>query len=86
MAGGDGVNVDHGTAASGVLVGGALVLAAVLALKNSDFPGADAPLTARHFAMIAGDVLVMVVVCSLAVIVPARRALRVEPTVALRAE
>jgi ABC-type antimicrobial peptide transport system permease subunit len=70
----------------GVLVGGALVLAAVFGLKHSEMPGADAPLTAAHFATIAGYVLVMVGVCSLAVIVPARRALRVEPTVALRAE
>ena len=70
----------------GVLVGGALVLAAVLVLKNSEMPGADTPLTVKHFAMIAGYVVVMVAVCSLAVIVPARRALRVEPTVALRAE
>ena len=70
----------------GVIVGGALVLAAVLGLKNSEFPGADAPLTATHFAMLATYIVVMVGVCSLAVIVPARRALRVEPTVALRAE
>jgi hypothetical protein len=70
----------------GVLVGGALVLAAVFGLKNSDMPGADSPLTARHFAMLAGYIAVMVGVCSLACIVPARRALRVEPTVALRAE
>jgi hypothetical protein len=70
----------------GVLLGGALVVAAVFGLKNSEMPGADTPLTVKHFAMIAGYITVMVVVCSLAVIVPARRALSVEPTVALRAE
>jgi putative ABC transport system permease protein len=70
----------------GVLVGGVLVLAAILGLKDSEFPGADAPLTAMHFAMLAAYIVVMIGVCSLAVIVPARRALQVEPTVALRTE
>lgn len=70
----------------GVLLGSGMVLAAVIALRGSDFPGANTPLTVWHFATLAGYVVVMVVVCSLAVIVPARRALRVEPTVALRAE
>jgi putative ABC transport system permease protein len=70
----------------GVLLGSGMVLAGVIALRGSEFPGADTPLTAWHFATLAAYVVVMVVVCSLAVVVPARRALRVEPTVALRAE
>jgi ABC-type antimicrobial peptide transport system permease subunit len=70
----------------GVLLGSGMVLAAVIALRGSEFPGADTPLTVWHFATLAVYVVVMVGVCSLAVIVPARRALRVEPTVALRAE
>jgi hypothetical protein len=70
----------------GVLLGSAMVLAGGLALRGSDFPGADTPLTAWHYATLAGYIAVMVGVCSLACIVPARRALRVQPTVALRAE
>jgi putative ABC transport system permease protein len=70
----------------GVLLGSAMLLAGVLALRGSEFPGADTPLTVWHFVTLAVYVMVMVVVCSLAVIVPARRALGVQPTVALRAE
>lgn len=70
----------------GVLVGSAIVLAVVIALRGSEFPGADTPLTTWHFATLAAYVVVMVIVCSLAVVVPARRALRVEPTVALRTD
>lgn len=45
-----------------------------------------AGLSARESLVIAGYVLVMLAVCLLACIVPTRRALRVQPTEALRAE
>jgi putative ABC transport system permease protein len=72
--------------AFGVLLGSSMVLAAMFGLRTTEFPGADAPLTVWHFVTLIVYVAVMVVVCSMACIVPAQRALRVEPTVALRAE
>jgi ABC-type antimicrobial peptide transport system permease subunit len=70
----------------GVLVGSLMVLAAMVGLRTTELPGSDAPLTIWHFVTLAVYVVIMTVVCSIACIVPAQRALRVEPTVALRAE
>jgi putative ABC transport system permease protein len=70
----------------GVFVGAGFVLAAGAALRTTSFPGSELPITVRHIAVLAGYMVFMVGVCSLACIVPARRALRVEPTVALRTE
>ncbi|HUR21597.1 MAG TPA: FtsX-like permease family protein, partial [Vicinamibacterales bacterium] len=70
----------------GVLLGSAMVLAGMIALRTTELPGSGAPLTVWHFVTLAVYVVVMIVVCSIACIVPAQRALRVEPTVALRAE
>ncbi len=60
----------------GVVVGGILVAATFLALFNS-MP------TGREAALIAGYCVLMMGVCLLACVVPARRALRVEPARAL---
>ena len=70
----------------GVLLGSAMVLAGMVGLRTTELPGADAPLTVWHFLTLAVYIVIMIVVCSIACIVPAQRALRVEPTVALRAE
>ena len=63
----------------GILAGGALV-AAMPALMQLD------PLSARGVVLVAGYAAVMTGVCLLACVVPTRRALRVQPTEALRAE
>lgn len=68
----------------GVLIGNGL-----LALGGSietEMPGLTGTLTAGQIAIIAAYGVVMLGVCLLACIVPTRRALRVEPTIALRME
>jgi putative ABC transport system permease protein len=65
--------------AIGVVVGTAL--AATLAAAAS-FGG----LTLGQYAILAGYATIMLAVCTIACIVPTRRALRVQPTEALRAE
>ncbi len=63
--------------AAGVAMGGLLVGALTWAVGG---------LSAREVAIVIGYVLLMLAVCLLACIVPTRRALRVQPTEALRAE
>ena len=66
----------------GVLAGSALItLAGSIHLS---LPGHTGELSFRQVAMIGGYGIVMLGVCLLACIVPTRRALSVEPTVALR--
>jgi putative ABC transport system permease protein len=66
----------------GVLAGSALIaLAATIEIK---LPGHTGELSFRQVAMLGGYGIVMLGVCLLACIVPTRRALSVEPTVALR--
>jgi ABC-type antimicrobial peptide transport system permease subunit len=66
--------------ASGVLVGAVLI---VIFLLNPEVGYKPPP---AHLVIFAGYLSVMVLVCSLACIVPTRRALAVEPTEALRVD
>jgi predicted permease len=74
----------------GVAVGAALVTAAAFVMSGYQPDGAarlpDAGLTLRQIAMLALYAAFMLGVCLLACVVPTRRALRVEPTEAMRAE
>ncbi|MDF1501577.1 ABC transporter permease [Roseisolibacter sp. H3M3-2] len=64
---------------AGVALGGTLVGVVALALAGGG-------LAARHVALLVAYAAGMLGVCLLACVVPTRRALRVEPTIALRAE
>jgi predicted permease len=66
----------------GVLAGGALI--AVAGSIDTDMPGLSGELSLMQVAMIVGYATLMLGVCLLACVVPTRRALGVEPTVALR--
>jgi putative ABC transport system permease protein len=70
----------------GIVVGTAIVLASAILLKYTDLQGSRTPLTLLDMAMIAGYGIVMLGVSMLACLVPARRALNIEPTIALRTE
>ena len=74
--------------AVGVAVGTLLVGALVTATAVPDAGSVDAPAAslALRVVMLIGYAAMMFGVCMLACIVPTRRALRVQPTVALRAE
>lgn len=72
--------------ALGIIVGTALIFTAASLIKYTDFPGSDTDLTPRGMAMIVGYGIVMLGVCMLGCVVPTRRALNIEPTVALRTE
>lgn len=62
----------------GVMSGGVLVTALLLA--------AGGRLALRHYALLGGYSLLLLAVCGLACVVPARRALRVQPMEAMRAD
>jgi ABC-type lipoprotein release transport system permease subunit len=66
----------------GVLAGNALL--AVAGSIETEMPGLTGELSAGQLAILAGYGFVMLGVCLLACIVPTRRALSVEPTIALR--
>jgi putative ABC transport system permease protein len=66
----------------GVLAGSALL--ALAGSVKTEMPGLDGELSAAQLAMLAAYGVVMLGVCLLACIEPTRRALSVEPTVALR--
>jgi ABC-type antimicrobial peptide transport system permease subunit len=72
----------------GVVAGISIIVAATIGYPYTDGPGAHLAggLSARAVAMQAGYALLMFSVCMLACVVPTRRALGVEPTVALRTE
>jgi predicted permease len=72
--------------ALGIAVGTAIILAGATLIQDTDFPGSEGDLTLRGMAMIIGYGIVMLGVCMLGCLVPTRRALKIEPTVALRAE
>ena len=71
----------------GILAGAALIAAVASIAYMSEFPGSEdlSPgLSPKQIAILLGYATVMLGVCLLACVVPTRRALRVEPTVALR--
>jgi hypothetical protein len=72
--------------ALGIVVGTAIVFSAASLIKYTEFPGSESDLTLQAMAMILGYGIVMLGVCMLACVVPTRRALNIEPTIALRAE
>jgi ABC-type lipoprotein release transport system permease subunit len=72
----------------GVIAGSILIAVAAIAVQyTEEFSGIQPRgLTAGEIAMLVGYAILMLGVCALACIVPARRALRVQPMEALRAE
>jgi ABC-type antimicrobial peptide transport system permease subunit len=72
----------------GVLAGISVIAVMTALFPYTDGPGAGAAegLTATAIAMQAGYAALMFGVCMLSCVVPTRRALKVEPTVALRTE
>jgi len=70
----------------GVIVGTAVVLIGAVLMRNTELPGSENDLGLEGIAMIVGYGLVMLGVCMLGCVVPTRRALTIEPTVALRTE
>jgi hypothetical protein len=68
----------------GVLAGGALI--ALAATVETEMPGLSGDLSLGGFALVVAYAIFMLGVCLLACVVPTRRALSVEPTVALRIE
>ena len=55
-------------------------------IKYTEFPGSESDLTPRGMALFIGYGVVMLGVCMLGCVVPTRRALNIEPTIALRTE
>ncbi len=72
--------------ALGVVVGTAIIFTAATLIKYTELPGSERDLTPQGMAMIIGYGIVMLGVCMLGCVVPTRRALNIEPTIALRAE
>ena len=70
----------------GIVVGTAIVFTAASLIKYTEFPGSETDLTVAGMAKIIGYGIVMLGVCLLGCAVPTRRALSIEPTVALRTE
>jgi putative ABC transport system permease protein len=66
----------------GVVAGGGLI--ALAATIETDMPGLSGDLSLEGFALVVAYAIFMLGVCLLACVVPTRRALSVEPTVALR--
>jgi ABC-type antimicrobial peptide transport system permease subunit len=72
--------------ALGIGVGTAIVFTAASLIKYTEFPGSERDLTLQGMAMILAYGMVMLAVCLLGCVVPTRRALSIEPTIALRTE
>jgi ABC-type antimicrobial peptide transport system permease subunit len=72
--------------ALGVVVGIGMVFTAAILSRGTELPSSENDLTLAGMAMIVGYGVVMLGVCLLGCVVPIRRALDIEPTIALRAE
>ena len=72
--------------ALGVVIGTAIIFTAATLIQDTEFPGSESELTLQGMAMIIGYGIVMLGVCMLGCVVPTRRALNIEPTIALRTE
>lgn len=70
----------------GVIVGTAVVFIGAVLMRDTELPGSENDLGLEGIAMIVGYGIVMLGVCMLGCVVPTRRALEIEPTVALRTE
>ena len=68
----------------GVVGGGALI--AIAATIETEMPGLTGDFTLGQFAIVVAYATFMLGVCLLACVVPTRRALNIEPTIALRTE
>jgi hypothetical protein len=71
---------------AGIVVGTAIVLTLATLLKYTEFPGSETELTLQDRGMIVAYGILMLAVCMLACLVPTRRVLNIEPTIALRTE
>jgi len=71
---------------AGIIVGTAITLILAASIKYTELPGSESDLSLQGIAVIIGYGIVMLGVCMLACVVPTRRALNIEPTVALRTE
>jgi putative ABC transport system permease protein len=72
--------------ALGIVVGTAIVFTAAWLIKYTEFPGSESDLTLQGMALIIAYGIVMLGVCMLGCVVPTRRVLNIEPTIALRTE
>jgi putative ABC transport system permease protein len=72
--------------ALGIVVGTAIIFAGAVLSRNTELPGSENDLTLPGMAMIVGYGIVMLGVCLLGCVAPTRRALNIEPTIALRTE
>jgi putative ABC transport system permease protein len=70
----------------GIVVGTAIVFTLASLIKYTEFPGSESDLSLRGMAMIVGYGILMLGVCMLGCVAPTRRALNIEPTIALRTE
>ena len=70
--------------ALGIVVGTAIIFTVATLIKYTELPGSERDLTLQGMAMILGYGIVMLGVCMLGCVVPTRRALSIEPTIALR--
>lgn len=70
----------------GIVVGTIVVFTAAILIRNTEMAGFENELTLAGMAKIIGYGAIMLGVCMLACLLPTRRALTIEPTVALRTE
>jgi putative ABC transport system permease protein len=72
--------------AIGIVVGTGVVFTAASLIKYTEFPGSETDLTLQGMAVILAYGIIMLGVCLLGCVVPTRRALNIEPTIALRTD
>jgi predicted permease len=70
----------------GIVIGTAIIFTASILIRDTELPVFQDDLTLQGMAMIVGYGIVMLGVCMLGCVVPTRRALNIEPTIALRTE